>query len=288
VCVDPPSFCRAVTTPPLQFSVSHVSRVSSPPCRHLCSLSASPPPFPIRTIAVHVGRLRSPSTPAILVKADHCQTIESWRSGWHASAARRRRGRPRRSSSRPSRSPCTRSCSRTRPRRGRRSRSSPPPSRRSRRRSWTLAAPGRRQTTRMPPLLATRAASPSPQHQILPWSRASPQCRLPSPRRPKSRHGRGLPITAPSHHRVASTAPTACGLQIAVIAPTSPQTSPQTDANLPSMPIWVLLKDHADQQLISQPPPAPSSPLAPSVEVMMSCRGALTPPRAPSDPTRAR
>jgi hypothetical protein len=206
-----PPFCRAVATPPLQFSISHVSRVSSPPCRRLRSLSAPPPPFPIRTIAVHAGRLRSPSTPAILVKADHCQTIESWRSGWRASAARRWRGRPRRSASRP------------RPRRGRRSRSSPPPSRRSRRRSWTLAALGRRQTTRMPPLLATRAASPSPRHpnpamvegfptvppsfpaapKITPWPRASYYGAFPSPRGLDSANS----VWPPNHRHCPDIAP---------------------------------------------------------------------------------
>jgi hypothetical protein len=59
-----PPFCRAVATPPLQFSVSHACRVSSPPCSRLRSLSAPPPPFPIRTIAVHACRLRSPSAPS--------------------------------------------------------------------------------------------------------------------------------------------------------------------------------------------------------------------------------
>ncbi|KAL5677838.1 hypothetical protein ACJX0J_013969, partial [Zea mays] len=98
-----PSFCRVVATPPLQFFVSHASRVLSPPCRRLRSLSTPPPPFPIRTIAVHAGRLRSPSAPSpstLVASVPHPHqrfwsrptTVKQSRAGIAAGAPPRRGG----------------------------------------------------------------------------------------------------------------------------------------------------------------------------------------------------
>jgi hypothetical protein len=102
-CASNPPFWRAVATPPLQFSISHASRVLSPPCRRLRSLSAPPPPFPIRTIVVHAGRLCSPSAPSpstLVASVPHPHqrfwsrptTVKQSRAGGAAGAPPRRGG----------------------------------------------------------------------------------------------------------------------------------------------------------------------------------------------------